>query len=64
DVKEVLSIADFACVISEGRIVAQGTPEELLASDSEYVKQFLRGLPDGPVPFHYPATDYIEDLSC
>lgn len=64
DVKEVLSIADFACVISEGKIIAQGTPEELLASNSEYVKQFIQGLPDGPVPFHYPATDYIEDLSC
>ncbi|WP_024851294.1 ATP-binding cassette domain-containing protein [Hydrogenovibrio kuenenii] len=64
DVKEVLSIADFACVLSEGKIIAQGTPQELLDSGSDYVKQFLQGLPDGPVPFHYPASDYIEDLSC
>lgn len=64
DVKEVLSIADFACVLSEGRVVAQGTPEELLDSGSDYVKQFLQGLPDGPVPFHYPAPDYLKDLTC
>lgn len=64
DVKEVLSIADFACVLSEGKIIAQGTPQELIDSGSDYVKQFLQGLPDGPVPFHYPASDYIEDLSC
>ncbi len=63
DVNEVLSIADFACVISEGRVVAEGTPEALLASDSDYVQQFLQGLPDGPVPFDYPAKPYLQDLT-
>jgi len=63
DVNEVLSIADFACVMSEGKIVAQGTPEELMSSDSAYVEQFLKGLPDGPVPFHFPAVSYQEDLN-
>jgi phospholipid/cholesterol/gamma-HCH transport system ATP-binding protein len=62
DVNEVLSIADFACVISEGRVVAEGTPEALLASESEYVQQFLQGLPDGPVPFDYPAKPFLQDL--
>lgn len=62
DVNEVLSIADFACVISEGRVVAEGTPEALLASGSEYVQQFLQGLPDGPVPFDYPAKPFLQDL--
>lgn len=62
DVNEVLSIADFACVLSEGRIVAQGTPKELLEQPSDYVKQFLEGLPDGPVPFHFPNVSYQQDL--
>lgn len=62
DVDEVLSIADYACVLSEGKIVAEGEPEELLASSSEYVVQFLKGLPDGPVPYHYSSQTYQEDL--
>ncbi|MDX1795881.1 MAG: ATP-binding cassette domain-containing protein [Hydrogenovibrio sp.] len=62
DVDEVLSIADYACVLSEGKIIAEGAPEELLNSESDYVKQFIKGLPDGPVPFHYPAKTYQEDL--
>ena len=62
DVDEVLSIADYAYVISEGRVVAEGTPDALRQSTQPYVKQFLQGLPDGPVPFHYPAPDYARDL--
>lgn len=58
DVSEVLSIADHACVLSEGRIVAEGRPDELLHSDSAYVQQFLQGKPDGPVPFHYPVASW------
>ena len=58
DVNEVLSIAEFACVLSEGRIVAQGTPRELQQSESDYVQQFLQGLPDGPVPLHYPVEPW------
>lgn len=63
DVNEVLSIADFACVLSEGKIVAQGTPQDLLNSDSEYVRQFLQGLPDGPVPLHYPVKPWADEWS-
>jgi len=58
DVSEVLSIADHACVLSEGRIVAEGCPDELLHSESAYVQQFLQGKPDGPVPFHYPVASW------
>lgn len=61
DVDEVLSIADYVCVISEGRIIAQGTKQELLEESSEYVNQFIQGLPDGPVPFHYPVEPYLQD---
>ncbi|MGM0542247.1 MAG: ATP-binding cassette domain-containing protein [Pseudomonadota bacterium] len=63
DVEEVLSIADYVCVISEGRIVSQGTKEELLKESTGYVNQFIHGLPDGPVPFHFPNLPYIEDIA-
>ncbi len=62
DVQEVSAISDKLYMISEGRVIDQGTPEELGRSSSEWVEQFMHGLPDGPVPFHYPALDYAEDL--
>lgn len=62
DVDEVLSIADYACVLSEGKVVAEGTAESLLSSSSDYVQQFLKGLPDGPVPYDYPTESYQQDL--
>ncbi len=62
DVAETLSIADYVYLIAEGRVVEHGTPEALRASDSAWVQQFLQGLPDGPVPFHYPAPDYRQAL--
>ena len=62
DVRETLSIADYAYVISDAEIVAHGHSEELKASDSEWIKQFIDGLADGPVPFHYPAAPVLDDL--
>ena len=62
DVEELLSIADYAYVISQGRVVAKGTAQVIRDSDDPYVRQFLSGLPDGPVPFHFPADDYQKDL--
>nr|WP_240009666.1 ATP-binding cassette domain-containing protein [Marinomonas algicola] len=62
DVTESLSIADYVYIISNACVVAQGTPEEIRCSDDERVVQFLGGLPDGPVPFHYPANSYKADL--
>ncbi|MDX5298366.1 MAG: ATP-binding cassette domain-containing protein [Gammaproteobacteria bacterium] len=62
DVPESLGICDYACIIADGRIIGQGTPDELRANTSPMVQQFLNGLPDGPVPFHYPAGDYATDL--
>jgi len=60
DVDEVLSIADYVCVISEGKIIAEGDKTAILNGDSEYVNQFVKGLPDGPVPFHYPSEPYLK----
>ena len=63
DVQEVLSICDLAYVLGGGKIIASGTPDEIRNSDSEWVKQFVKGSPDGPAKFHYPAADYAEDLT-
>ena len=62
DVQETAEIADYIYVLSEGRIVGRGTPSQLAASDSQWVQQFMKGNADGPVPFHYPAPDYLDDL--
>jgi phospholipid/cholesterol/gamma-HCH transport system ATP-binding protein len=62
DVAEVLSIADFACVIANGQVVAEGDSESLYQSESPQVQQFLKGLPDGPVPYHYPVAAFGDDL--
>jgi phospholipid/cholesterol/gamma-HCH transport system ATP-binding protein len=62
DVKEISSVADHVFLLSGGKVVAQGTPQELKSNPSEIVRQFVGGLADGPVPFHYPAPDYFSEL--
>jgi phospholipid/cholesterol/gamma-HCH transport system ATP-binding protein len=62
DVQESLAIVDYIYFLAEGKIVAQGTPEQMRTSELPYVKQFVAGSPDGPVRFHYPAPDYAADL--
>jgi len=62
DIKETLSIADYIYIIADADVIAHGTPEELQQNDSEQVRQFMCGLPDGPVPFHFPASDYETQL--
>ncbi|ALK94995.1 toluene ABC transporter ATP-binding protein [Massilia sp. WF1] len=62
DVNETFSIADYVYFLSGGKIVAQGTPEEMRNSSDPYVKQFVNAEPDGPVPFHYPGKSLAEDL--
>ena len=62
DVHECFLICDYAYLISGGRIVASGTPEELRASSEPEVRQFINGEPDGPVKFHYPARPIEEEL--
>jgi phospholipid/cholesterol/gamma-HCH transport system ATP-binding protein len=62
DVPETKSIADYMYVIADGRVIGQGSPGELDQSPSPHVKQFMAGLPDGPVPFHYPCKTLEEDL--
>jgi phospholipid/cholesterol/gamma-HCH transport system ATP-binding protein len=62
DVNESFSIADYVYFLSQGKIVAQGTPDEMRVSTDPYVKQFVHAEADGPVPFHYPGKALAEDL--
>lgn len=62
DVRDTLGIADQVYVISHGEVIAQGTPAEITADRSSSVRQFIHGLPDGPVRFHYPGPDLATDL--
>ena len=62
DVDEVSTIADCSYLLSGGRVAAAGTPEQLRHHHSDTVTQFMRGMADGPVPFHYPAPDYSDQL--
>ena len=62
DVIEGRSIADYLYLLSGGKTIGQGTPDEMVDSDLPEVKQFMNGLPDGPVGYHYPAAEYRADL--
>lgn len=62
DVNESFAIADYVYFLSAGKIVAQGTPQQMRESTDPYVKQFVHAEADGPVPFHYPGRSLAEDL--
>ena len=62
DVYESLKIVDYLYFVSEGKVVAEGTPEQVSASTDPFVRQFVDGASDGPVPFHYPASPYREEM--
>jgi phospholipid/cholesterol/gamma-HCH transport system ATP-binding protein len=62
DATEALKIIDYVYFLVDGKIAAQGTTEEIRASKDPFVYQFIRGEPDGPVPFHLPGGSYAEEL--
>lgn len=62
DVAETAEIADHIYLLSEGKVIESGSPVQLKRSSSHWVQQFMQGLPDGPVPFHYPGVTFEEDL--
>lgn len=62
DVAEVSTVADRSYLISDGKVAASGSPDELKTANSELVRQFMYGMADGPVAFHYDAPDYAEQL--
>lgn len=62
DIPETFEIADYVYFIANGQIAAEGTPDDLRASEDPFVKQFVSAEPDGPVPFHYPGKTLAEDF--
>ena len=62
DVEEISTIADRMHVLAGGRCIASGSPAEIRASVDPAVRQFMQGLPDGPVPFHFPGPPLAEEL--
>jgi len=62
DIHETCSIADHIYVLSDGKVAGEGSPADLGKAAVPQVEQFMKGLPDGPVPFHYPGPAYLDDL--
>jgi phospholipid/cholesterol/gamma-HCH transport system ATP-binding protein len=63
DIYESLKIVDYIYFVSEGKIVAQGPPADVRKSSDPFVRQFVDGEPDGPVPFHYPAKALAREFA-
>lgn len=63
EIPETFSVSDKVVILANGRIIAEGTPDEVRHSDDPLVKQFVNGLPDGPVRFHYPGTPIEADFA-
>ncbi len=62
DVEEISAVADRSFLLSDGKVAASGSPDELRTANSELVRQFMHGMADGPVAFHYQAPGYEEQL--
>jgi phospholipid/cholesterol/gamma-HCH transport system ATP-binding protein len=62
DLEETFHIADKVIILANGKIAAQGTPDEVRHSDDPLVRQFVNAEPDGPVRFHYPGPTVAEDF--
>ena len=62
DVAEVMSIADHVVIVADKGVIGEGSPEEMRNHDSALVQQFLGGMSDGPVPFHFEAQPFMSEL--
>jgi phospholipid/cholesterol/gamma-HCH transport system ATP-binding protein len=62
DVAETASIADYIYVIADGIVIGEGSPKDIIHSTNAHVRQFIQGSADGPVPFHFPAADWENEL--
>jgi phospholipid/cholesterol/gamma-HCH transport system ATP-binding protein len=63
DAQEALKIVDHVYFLADGVIAAEGSTAAVKVSTDPFVHQFIRGRPDGPVPFHYPSSSYADDLA-
>lgn len=62
DITEVLSIADYCYFIMDGKVIFEGNPDQVRACENPYIVQFMNAQADGPISFHKPAPDYLEDI--
>ena len=62
DVQEALDVVDYVYYLSDGKMKAHGTPEELRANTDPLVRQFVQGEAEGPVAYQYPSGDYAAEL--
>lgn len=62
DLAETASISDYLYVVGDSKVLGEGTPDALMNSDNPRIRQFMQGIPDGPVAFHFAAPDYRDDL--
>jgi len=62
DVAKTIGIADYIYIIADSKVIGEGTAQQIMHDKSPFIKQFINGLADGPVPFRYPAKNYSEDL--
>ncbi len=62
DVDECFKIAHQLFIVSEGKIVGSGTPDQIKSSNNEHIQQFINGKPDGAIPFHYNAPKFYEEV--
>ena len=62
DIQEVSTVSDQSFLLSDGKVAASGSPDELSNTQSELVRQFMHGMADGPVAFHFSAPNYAEQL--
>ena len=62
ELEQTFTIADHVIILANGKIAAQGTPEQVLRSTDPLVYQYVNALSEGPVRFHYPATTVTEDF--
>src|SRR5436189_876864 len=61
DVQEALDVVDYVYFMADGKVIAQGTPDDIRASHEPFVNQFVNGKIEGPVPFNYPEPSYVAD---
>jgi phospholipid/cholesterol/gamma-HCH transport system ATP-binding protein len=62
DVSESLKLVDYVYVIADGVLAGEGKPDEVLASEDPFLKQFLHALPEGPIEFHFPAKPIEQEI--
>jgi len=62
DLDETFHIADQVIVLANGKIAAQGTPDEVRSSTDPLVHQFVSAAPEGPVRFQYPGPTVMDDF--